>query len=65
MSDRDGPRHAGKAAYAAKRAWHQHQAKLPLREKVRILLQLQRRDYELLKRHRPLETWERPWEIEP
>jgi hypothetical protein len=65
MSDRDAPQSERKAAYAAKKAWHQQQAHLPLKEKVRILLQLQRRDYELLKRHRQLEPWERPWEIDP
>jgi hypothetical protein len=48
-----------------KAAWHQKQAKLPLREKFRILLELQRQDYELLKCHRALEWWEKPWEIEP
>lgn len=51
--------------YAAKEAWHREQSQLPLPVKVRILLELQRQDYELLKRHRPLEWWERPWEIEP
>ena len=53
------------AAFLAKAAWHRRQAHLPITEKVRILLELQRRDYELLKRHRQLEWWERPWEIEP
>jgi hypothetical protein len=48
-----------------KAAWHQEQAGLPLLEKVQILLDLQRQDYELLKRHRRLEWWERPWEIDP
>lgn len=48
-----------------KSTWHREQARLPLPEKVRILLELQRQDYELLKRLRPLEWWERPWEIEP
>jgi hypothetical protein len=48
-----------------KAAWHREQARLPLPEKVQILLDLQRQDYELLKRHRPLEWWERPWEIDP
>jgi hypothetical protein len=51
--------------YKAKAEWRREQARLPLREKVRILLELQRQDYELLKRHRPLEWWERPWDIEP
>jgi hypothetical protein len=53
------------ALYAAKEAWHREQARLPLPEKFRILLELQRQDLELLKRHRKLEWWERPWEIEP
>ena len=48
-----------------KAAWHQEQARLPLAENVRILLELQRQDYELLKRHRALEWWEKPWEIDP
>lgn len=51
--------------FAAKREWHREQARLPLREKVRILLELQRQDYTLLKRHRALKSWEKPWDIEP
>jgi hypothetical protein len=38
---------------------------LPLREKVRQVLELQRFVYPLLSRRRTLEPWERPWEIEP
>ena len=49
----------------AKARWHQGQAQLPLREKVRILLELQRQDLPLVARHRPLQSWERPWPIEP
>jgi hypothetical protein len=52
-------------SFAMKTAWHRQQAQLPLVEKVRILLDLQRQDYELLQRHRQLEWWERPWEIDP
>jgi len=48
-----------------KARWHGSQASLPLREKVRILLDLQRQELPLIKRHRPLEPWERPWDIEP
>jgi len=40
---------------ASKEAWHRDQASLPIREKVRILLELQR----------PLRAWEKPWPIEP
>jgi hypothetical protein len=53
------------ASLDQKAAWHRQQAQLPLVEKVRILLELQRQDYELLQRHRQLEWWERPWEIDP
>jgi hypothetical protein len=38
---------------------------LSLREKVRQVMELQRIQYPLLARQRPLEPWERPWEIEP
>ncbi len=38
---------------------------LPLREKVRLVLELQRFVYPLLARQRSLEPWEHPWEIEP
>jgi hypothetical protein len=41
------------------------QARLPLKEKFRILLELQRQDLPLLARHRPLQPWEYPWTIEP
>ena len=49
----------------SKAAWHSAQASLPMREKVRILLQLQRDDLPLLERQRPLNPWEKPWPIEP
>ena len=48
-----------------KAQWHRQQAALPLKEKVRILLELQRFDLPLLARQRPLKPWERPWTIEP
>ncbi len=51
--------------FEQKRAWHVAQARLPFREKVRILLELQRQELSLLERLRPLRPWERPWEIEP
>jgi len=49
----------------SKAAWHRAQAALPLREKVRILLELQEQDLPLIARQRPLRSWERPWPIEP
>jgi hypothetical protein len=48
-----------------KRAWHRAQARLPLREKFRILLELQRQDLPLIKRRRELKAWERPWDVTP
>ena len=45
--------------------WHRVQASLPIREKVRILLELQRQDLPLLAKQRPLRAWERPWPVEP
>ena len=48
-----------------KDAWHRVQARRPLREKVEILLELQRQDLPLLRRQRPLRSWERPWTVEP
>ncbi len=51
--------------FRRKAEWHRRQARLPLKEKVRILLELQRQDYPLLRRHRRMEWWEEPWSIEP
>ena len=48
-----------------KRAWHWARASAPLREKVRILLELQRQDLPLIARRRPLRPWERPWDVTP
>lgn len=45
--------------------WHRVQATLPIREKVRILLELQRQDLPLLQKRRPLRAWEKPWLVEP
>jgi hypothetical protein len=48
-----------------KRRWHAAQAKLPLREKFRILLELQRQDYPILSARGALEPWQKPWPVEP
>ncbi len=50
--------HAGKAAL------HSHHEHLSLKEKVALVLELQRICWPLLKR-RPLASWERPWDVEP
>jgi len=44
-----------------KAEWHRAQAQRPLREKVALLLELQRQDLPLIARQRPL----RPWDVEP
>lgn len=49
----------------SKLAWHRAQAALPLKEKVRILLELQKQDLPLITKQRPLRSWERPWPIDP
>ena len=49
----------------SKLAWHRAQAQLPLREKVRILLELQAQDLPLIRKHRPLRSWEAPWAVKP
>ncbi len=51
--------------FEAKARWHREQAALPLQEKVRILLELQKQELSLLARQRPLRPWEKPWPIEP
>ncbi len=50
---------------AGKAAWRRAQIALPLREKVRILLDLQKQDLPLISRRRPLRSWEQPWSVEP
>lgn len=51
--------------FHAKNEWHRRQAALPITEKVRILLELQRQDYPLIRRRRTMAWWEAPWLIEP
>lgn len=63
--ERESPAATPADLWRSKTAWHRAQAALPLREKVRILLELQRQDLPLVGRHRPLRSWERPWPIEP
>jgi len=49
----------------AKREWHRGQASRPLREKVALLLELQRQDLPLISKRRALRPWEKPWPIDP
>lgn len=50
---------AGKAALREKRR------ALPLPEKVRQMLDLQRIHFVMVSRRRPMRPWERPWDVEP
>ncbi|HEY0073175.1 MAG TPA: hypothetical protein VGB77_03665 [Abditibacteriaceae bacterium] len=51
--------------HRAKRVWHRAQAQLPLEEKVRILLEMQKQDLPIISQRRPLKWYEKPWDIEP
>jgi len=49
----------GKAELRARRT------QMSLKEKVAMVLELQRIHFPLLKRQRPVASWEHPWDIEP
>jgi hypothetical protein len=51
--------------WKGKEALHAAHARLPLVEKVRLVIELQRIVIPLIARQRPLRPWERPWEIDP
>ena len=51
--------------WRGKTALHRRHAALPLPEKVRLVMELQRIVLPLIARQRALRSWERPWEIEP
>lgn len=51
--------------YARKRDWHRAQAQLPIKEKMRLMLEMQKQDLPLIARRRPLKWYEKPWDIEP
>ena len=51
--------------FAAKGEWHKRQVQLPLKEKVRILLQMQKDEYPILRARGVLRPWEKPWPIDP
>lgn len=53
------------AQQRGKEAWRRLQANLPLKEKIRLLLELQRKVHPILRQRRPLRPWEHPWAIEP
>jgi hypothetical protein len=51
--------------WQGKAALHRRHAALPLPEKVRVVMELQRIVLPLIARQRALRGWERPWEVEP
>ena len=50
---------------AGKRELHAEYRALPLREKIRQLLELQKIDYAIRSTRGELRPWEVPWDIEP
>ena len=50
---------------AGKAALRERRVSMPLRDKVRELLKLQRLYVSLVARQRPLRSWEHPWDIDP
>lgn len=51
--------------HRSKMALHASRARMPLRQKVAAVIELQRVYLPLLERHRPLLPWEHPWSVEP
>ena len=54
-----------KTLHEGKAKLHRERERLDLREKVRILLELQRICLPLIERRRALAEWERPWSVTP
>ena len=48
-----------------KRQLHVSRAQMPLREKVALVLELQRACLPLIRRRRALQAWEQPWPTSP
>lgn len=59
------PLESNEQVYEAKQRWHEEQRHLPIKEKVRILIELQKADLPLIARQRPLKPHERVWPVEP
>jgi hypothetical protein len=53
------------ALRAGKAALRRQRQNMDLREKVRIVLEMQRMMLPLIQRQRPLKPWEKPWDIVP
>ncbi len=48
----------------AKAAWRREMTRRPFREKVALVLELQRRLHPILSQRRTMRWWERPWDVE-
>ena len=51
--------------YQAKKELHLRRTQMSLAEKVKMVLELQRTCFPLLKRQRAVASWEHPWDIQP
>ena len=47
-----------------KAAWRREMKCRPFREKVALVVEMQRRLHPILSRRRTMRPWERPWEVE-
>ena len=52
------------AQRAGKAAWRRAMVSRPFKEKIRTLLEMQRRLLPVIARRRALAAWERPWPID-
>jgi len=50
---------------AGKAALREQRRALPLPEKVRQMLELQRIHFTIVSRRRSMRSWEQPWDVEP
>jgi hypothetical protein len=50
---------------AGKAALRERRRALPLPEKVRQMLELQRMHFTIVSRRRSMRSWEHPWDVEP
>jgi hypothetical protein len=47
-----------------KAQWRREMAARPFKEKVQLLLEMQRRLYPVIAARRPLQFWQRPWPVD-
>ncbi len=49
----------------AKARWRHEVARRSFREKVAVMLEMQKRLYPVLEKRRAMQSWQRPWSIDP